>query len=109
MSIDVLIIDDEADIRDLISANLKDEGFTTRTAAHSTGAFDAIAEKAPSAIILDIWLQGSDLDGLGILEIIKKRYPLMPVIIISGHGTIETAVTAIKMGAYDYIEKTIYA
>jgi two-component system nitrogen regulation response regulator NtrX len=105
MSIDVLIIDDEADIRDLISANLKDEGFTTRTAAHSTGAFDAIAEKAPSAIILDIWLQGSDLDGLGILEIIKKRYPLMPVIIISGHGTIETAVTAIKMGAYDYIEK----
>jgi two-component system, NtrC family, nitrogen regulation response regulator NtrX len=105
MSIDVLIIDDEADIRDLISANLKDEGFTTRTAAHSTGAFDAIAEKVPSAIILDIWLQGSDLDGLGILEIIKKRYPLMPVIVISGHGTIETAVTAIKMGAYDYIEK----
>lgn len=105
MSIDVLIIDDEADIRDLISANLKDEGFTTRTAANSTGAFDAIAEKVPSAIILDIWLQGSDLDGLGILEIIKKRYPLMPVIVISGHGTIETAVTAIKMGAYDYIEK----
>lgn len=105
MSIDVLIIDDEADIRDLISANLKDEGFTTRTAAHSTSAFDAIAEKVPSAIILDIWLQGSDLDGLGILEIIKKRYPLMPVIVISGHGTIETAVTAIKMGAYDYIEK----
>lgn len=105
MSLDVLIIDDEADIRDLISANLKDEGFSTRAVAHSTGAFDALAEKVPGAIILDIWLQGSDLDGLGILEIIKKRYPLMPVIVISGHGTIETAVTAIKMGAYDYIEK----
>jgi len=64
-----------------------------------------IAERPPSAIILDIWLQGSELDGLGILEIVKKRYPLMPIIVISGHGTIETAVSAIKMGAYDYLEK----
>jgi two-component system nitrogen regulation response regulator NtrX len=105
MSFDVLVVDDEADIRDLISANLKDEGFTTRVAANSAQALDVIADKVPGAIILDIWLQGSDLDGLGILEIVKRRYPLMPVIVISGHGTIETAVSAIKMGAYDYIEK----
>lgn len=105
MSPDVLIVDDELDIRELIADILKDEGFNTRVAANSTQAFKAIAEKTPSVIILDIWLQGSDLDGLSILEIVKKRTPLMPVIVISGHGTIETAVTAIKMGAYDYLEK----
>lgn len=105
MALDVLIIDDEMDIRDIISDIVKDEGFSSRTAANSTQAFKAIAEKTPSAVILDIWLQGSELDGLGILEIIKKQYPLMPVIVISGHGTIETAVSAIKMGAYDYLEK----
>lgn len=105
MSLDILIVDDEADIRELISANLKDEGFNVRVAANSTQAFDSIADKVPSALILDIWLQGSDLDGLGILEIVKKKYPIMPVVVISGHGTIETAVSAIKMGAYDYVEK----
>jgi two-component system nitrogen regulation response regulator NtrX len=105
MSLDVLVIDDETDIRELISDILKEEGFNARSAANSTQAFEAIAEKVPSIIILDIWLQGSDLDGLGILEIVKKRYPLLPVIVISGHGTIETAVSAIKMGAYDYLEK----
>lgn len=105
MALDILIVDDEADIRDIISDILKDEGFTSRSASNSTQAFKAISEKTPSAIILDIWLQGSDLDGLGILEIVKKQYPLMPVIVISGHGTIETAVSAIKMGAYDYLEK----
>jgi two-component system nitrogen regulation response regulator NtrX len=105
MSLDVLVIDDETDIRELISDILKEEGFNARTAANSAQAFEAIAEKVPSIIILDIWLQGSDLDGLGILEIVKKRYPLLPVIVISGHGTIETAVSAIKMGAYDYLEK----
>lgn len=105
MALDVLVVDDEADIRDLISDILKDEGFTCRSAANSTQAFKTISEKTPGAIILDIWLQGSELDGLGILEIIKKRYPIMPVIVISGHGTIETAVNAIKMGAYDYLEK----
>lgn len=105
MAIDVLIIDDEADIRDIISDILKDEGFSSRSAASSEQAFKAISEKTPNAIILDIWLQGSDLDGLGILEIVKKQYPLMPVVVISGHGTIETAVSAIKMGAYDYLEK----
>ncbi len=105
MALDILVVDDEADIRDLITDILKDEGFATRPAANSTQAFEQIAEKTPNAIILDIWLQDSELDGLGILEIIKKKYPLMPVIVISGHGTIETAVNAIKMGAYDYLEK----
>ncbi|MCZ6901991.1 MAG: sigma-54 dependent transcriptional regulator [Rickettsia endosymbiont of Ixodes persulcatus] len=103
--IDVLIVDDEEDIRNIIAAILKDEGFNPKVAASSTQALKILSEKLVSAVILDIWLQGSEIDGLGILEIIKKRYPLMPVIIISGHGTIETAVNAIKMGAYDYIEK----
>lgn len=105
MSLDILVVDDEADIRDLVSANLRDEDFSVRVAANSTQVFEALGEKLPGAIILDIWLQGSDLDGLGILEIVKKRYPLMPVVVISGHGTVETAVSAIKMGAYDYLEK----
>lgn len=103
--LEVLIVDDEESIRNLIAANLKDEGFNPKVAANSTQALKILSEKPVSAVILDIWLQGSEIDGLGILEIIKKRYPLMPVIIISGHGTIETAVNAIKMGAYDYIEK----
>lgn len=105
MSLDILVVDDEADIRDLVSANLRDEDFSVRVAANSTQVFEALGEKLPGAIILDIWLQGSDLDGLGILEIVKRRYPLMPVVVISGHGTVETAVSAIKMGAYDYLEK----
>jgi two-component system, NtrC family, nitrogen regulation response regulator NtrX len=105
MALDILIIDDEADIRDIISDILKDEGFTSRSVANSAQVFKAIEERIPNAMILDIWLQGSELDGLGILEIVKKRYPLMPVIVISGHGTIETAVSAIKIGAYDYLEK----
>ncbi|MDX2049816.1 MAG: sigma-54 dependent transcriptional regulator [Rickettsiaceae bacterium] len=105
IKMDILVVDDEADIRSLVCDILKSEGFTTRSSANSQQAFNAISEKVPNAIILDIWLQGSDLDGLGILELVKKRYPLMPVIVISGHGTIETAVTSIKMGAYDYIEK----
>ena len=77
MALDILIIDDETDIRDIISDILKDEGFTSRSASNSTQAFKAISEKTPNAIILDIRLQGSDLDGLGILEIVKKQYPLM--------------------------------
>lgn len=105
MSLDILVVDDEADIRELIASGLKDQGFISRTAANSTQALNLISEKVPSAIILDIWLQGSELDGLGILEMVKKRFPLMPIVVISGHGTIETAVTAIKMGAYDYLEK----
>lgn len=105
MAFNVLVVDDEEDIRNLITEGLDESGFVTRSAANSREAFKAIAEKTPHAIILDVWLQGSDIDGLGILEIVKKQYPLMPVIIISGHGTIETAVSAIKMGAYDYLEK----
>ncbi len=105
MALSVLVIDDEQDIRDLISDILVDAKFLVRTAPNSSNAFDLINEKVPFAVILDIWLRDSDLDGLSILEIIKKKYPLLPVIVISGHGTISTAVTAIKMGAFDYIEK----
>jgi two-component system nitrogen regulation response regulator NtrX len=105
MALDVLVIDDEADIRDLISDILKDEGFAPYLAANSGQAFEIISNRVPFAIILDVWLQGSELDGLGILEIVKEKYPFVPVIVISGHGTIETAVLAIKMGAYDYLEK----
>ena len=105
MSLDILIVDDEADIRDLVSDILKDAKYSTRTAASSDAAFHAIAERVPSLLILDIWLQGSELDGLGILELVNKKYPHLPVVMISGHGNIETAVAAIKMGAYDFIEK----
>lgn len=105
MSRDILIVDDEADIRDLISDVLKDEGYTTRIAADSMKALEAVDEFVPAVIVLDIWLQGSELDGLGVLEVIKRKYPYLPVIMISGHGTVETAVNAIKLGAYDYIEK----
>ena len=105
MSTDILIVDDESDIRDLVSDILKDAKYGARSASNSDGAFKAIAERVPSLLILDIWLQGSELDGLGVLEMVRKRYPHLPVVMISGHGNIETAVTAIKMGAYDFIEK----
>jgi two-component system nitrogen regulation response regulator NtrX len=109
MAADILIIDDEKDITALVSDILKDEKFTTRTANNSDQALKALADRVPSAIILDIWLQGSELDGLGILEIVQKKYAHVPVIMISGHGNVETAVSAIKMGAYDYIEKPFTA
>ncbi len=102
---DILIVDDEKDIRELISDTLKDEKYNTRLAHNSESAFEAIAERIPSLIILDIWLKDSPLDGLGILETVKRKYPQVPVIMISGHGNIETAVNSIKIGAYDYIEK----
>ena len=101
----ILVIDDEADIKDLISDLLKENGYEARTASNSTEVFSLINKQVPDAIILDIWLEGSELDGLGILEIIKARYPLLPVIVISGHANIETAVNSIKLGAYDFIEK----
>src|SRR3954467_12922517 len=109
MTADILIVDDEADIRDLISDILKDAKYSTRTAHNSDTAFKALAERVPSLLILDIWLQGSELDGLGILEMVKKKYPHLPVVMISGHGNIETAVSAIKLGAYDFIEKPFKA
>jgi len=105
MSIDILIVDDEDDIRKLIKGILEDEGHSTRQANGSTKAYAEIETKVPDLMILDIWLQGSEHDGLEILKNAKKKHPHLPVIMISGHGTIETAVTAIKIGAYDFIEK----
>lgn len=105
MATDILIVDDEADIRDLIAGVLDDEGYETRLASDSDTALAAIERRQPSLLVLDIWLQGSRLDGLQVLEEVKKHHPDLPVIIISGHGNVETAVSAIKMGAYDFIEK----
>ncbi|MBP6818453.1 MAG: sigma-54-dependent Fis family transcriptional regulator [Ferrovibrio sp.] len=105
MARDILIVDDEADIRNLIAGILEDEGYETRMAGDSDAALREVDSRRPSAVILDIWLQGSRLDGLEILDRIARDHPNVPVIIISGHGNIETAVSAIKRGAYDYIEK----
>ena len=105
MAPEILIIDDEADIRDLVAGILEDEGYATRTAANSDEALEAIAFRRPSMIFLDIWMQGSRLDGLGLLDVIKEAHADLPVVVISGHGNIETAVSAIKRGAYEYIEK----
>src|ERR1700757_4315805 len=105
MASDILIVDDEADIRDLVAGILDDEGFSTRTARDSDSALGQIANRRPSLVFLDIWLQGSKLDGLQLLEQIKRDHADLPVVMISGHGNIETAVAAIKRGAYDFIEK----
>ena len=105
MAHDILIVDDEADILVLTSGILEDEGYETRVGADATTALTELEARRPSLVLLDIWLQGSDLDGLELLRIIKKEHPPVPVIMISGHGTIESAVTAIKDGAYDFIEK----
>ena len=106
---DILIVDDEADIRDLISGILEDEGHSTRLAKNSDEALAAVEERKPHLVILDIWLQGSRMDGLEVLNQVKKRHPDLPIVIISGHGNVETAVTAIKLGAYDYVEKPFKA
>ncbi|AQX19526.1 nitrogen assimilation response regulator NtrX [Bartonella sp. WD16.2] len=105
MVADILIVDDEADIRELIAGILNDEGYETRVACHADEALAQINERVPKLIFLDIWLQGSRLDGLALLDEIKARHPSLPVVMISGHGNIETAVSAIKRGAYDFIEK----
>src|SRR4051812_9939252 len=105
MASDILIVDDEADIRELVAGILDDEGFSTRTARDSDSALTEIANRRPHLVFLDIWLQGSKLDGLQLLEQIKKDNADLPVVMISGHGNIETAVAAIKRGAYDFIEK----
>ncbi len=105
MSASILIIDDEADIRRLIQGILQDEGYHTRLAANSDQAYAEISISTPQLVVLDIWLQNSTHDGLEILATIKKDHPHLPVLMISGHGTIETAVSAIKQGAYDFIEK----
>jgi two-component system, NtrC family, nitrogen regulation response regulator NtrX len=109
MAADILIIDDEADIRELIAGILQDEGYETRLAHNSDAALSEITQRKPSMIILDIWLQGSKLDGLDLLLEIKQLHPNLPIVIISGHGNIETAVAAIKRGAYEYIEKPFNA
>ncbi|HLY58717.1 MAG TPA: sigma-54 dependent transcriptional regulator [Stellaceae bacterium] len=105
MAHDILIVDDESDIRMLIGGILQDEGYATREAANSAQALTRIRERQPGLLILDIWLQGSELDGIEILKIVRREAPQLPVLMISGHGTIETAVAAIKIGAYDFIEK----
>ncbi len=109
MPLDILIVDDEADIRALIAGVLEDEGYGPRTAANSDEALAAIAERRPALLILDIWLQGSRLDGLELLDAVKAKDPSLPVLIISGHGNLDTAVAAIKRGAWDFIEKPFQA
>src|SRR5260370_32415005 len=105
MADDILIVDDEADIRELVSGILQDEGFITRSARDSDDALAHVASRRPSLVYLDIWLQGSRLDGLQLLDAMKAQHPELPIVMISGHGNIETAVAAIKQGAYDFIEK----
>jgi len=109
MAADILIVDDEDDIRELVSGILSDEGHATRLARNSDEAIAAIESRRPHLVLLDIWLQGSRLDGLQLLEVVKRQHENVPVVMISGHGNIETAVTAIKLGAYDFIEKPFKA
>jgi two-component system nitrogen regulation response regulator NtrX len=105
MALDILIIDDEDDIRDLIAGILEDEGYETRQAHDADSGLNEIARRRPSLVFLDIWMQGSRLDGLQLLDVFQAQHPDMPVVMISGHGNVETAVSAIRRGAYDYIEK----
>jgi len=109
ISPEILIVDDEEDIRDLISGILRDEGYDTRAAADSDGALAALRQRCPQLLVLDIWLQGSRLDGIQVLDLMMREYPDLPVVVISGHGSIETAVASIKKGAYDFIEKPFKA
>src|SRR6201996_8017733 len=105
MAFDILIVDDEPDIRLLIDGILRDEGYDTRQAGDSDAAIAAFRVRRPSLVVLDVWLQGSKLDGLGILQTLHREEPQVPVVMISGHGTIEMAVQAIQEGAYDFLEK----
>jgi two-component system, NtrC family, nitrogen regulation response regulator NtrX len=105
MSLDILVVDDEADIRELVAGVLEDEGYSPRTAGDADSALAALRERRPSLLLLDVWLQGSRLDGLAILAEVKRRDPSLPVIVFSGHGNIDTAVAAVRQGAFDFIEK----
>ena len=109
MALDILIVDDEVDIRELVAGVLEDEGYTARMAPDSDGALAAIADRRPSLVLLDVWLQGSRLDGLDLLDEIKRRDPSLPVLMISCHGNLDTAVAAIRRGAVDFIEKPFEA
>ena len=105
MALDILVVDDEPDIRELIAGVLGDEGYSVRTAATAEAALEEVRTRTPRLVVLDVWLQGSGMDGLSLLKYLKSIDPLLPVIVISGHGNIETAVAAIRRGAYDFIEK----
>ena len=105
MAADILVVDDEVDIRDLVAGILEDEGYSVRTAADSNSALAAIRARRPALLIQDIWMQGGGLDGLELLDLVKTIDPELPVVMFSGHGNIETAVSAIKRGAYDFLEK----
>ena len=109
MALDILVVDDERDIRELVAGVLEDEGYAPRVAADSDAALAAIAERRPSLVLLDVWLRGSKLDGLDLLDVIKSRDPSLPVLVFSGHGNIETAVEAVRRGAVDFIEKPFEA
>ena len=109
MALDILVVDDETDIRELVAGVLEDEGYETRGAADSDATLEAIAARRPSLVLLDVWLQGSRLDGLELLDEIKRRDPSIPVLVISGHGSLDTAVAAIRRGAADFIEKPFQA
>lgn len=109
MALDILIVDDERDIRELVAGVLSDEGYECRTAGDSTSALKAVDERRPSLVLLDVWLHGSPMDGLEVLDEIKKREPELPVLIFSGHGNIDTAVSAVSRGAVDFIEKPFEA
>ena len=109
MAIEVLVVDDEQDIRELVAGVLEDEGYQTRAAADSDAALAAIRDRRPSLVLLDVWLKGSRLDGLDLLDEIKRRDPSLPVLVISGHGNIDTAVAAVRRGAADFIEKPFEA
>ena len=109
MALDILIVDDEADIRALIDGVLRDEGYETRVAGNSETALNLLNARRPNLVVLDIWLQGSAMDGMQLLDEIVATYTGVPVVMISGHGNIETAVAAIKNGAYDFIEKPFKA
>jgi two-component system nitrogen regulation response regulator NtrX len=105
MAQEILIVDDEADIRSIIADTLADEGYDTRMAADADAALAALRARRPSLVLLDIWLEGSRIDGMGVLDAIRAEHPSVPVVMISGHGTIEVAVAAIRKGAYDFLEK----
>lgn len=109
MTLDILVVDDERDIRELVAGVLEDEGYGARLAADSDAALEAISARRPSLVLLDVWLQGSRLDGLDLLDELKRRDPSLPVIVISGHGNLDTAVAAIRRGAADFIEKPFEA
>lgn len=109
MANDILVVDDEVDIRELVAGILEDEGYVVRTAGNADDALTAIESRRPQLVLLDIWLEGSRMDGLALLDVIKANHPDLPVVMISGHGNIETAVAAIKQGAYDFIEKPFNA